>query len=678
LERGRELSNTHEGEVVQPVTTCDHLPDDEMKALWEQFVHGEAPADLARVGRLILGSWHRCRSAGVNPYQKAVLRVISREELQRRLHDNGELVSIARPIMDELHAFVRGSGFMVALADKDGILLEVIGDPDVISSAARGNFVPGADWSEGSAGTNAVGTCLIEEKPLQVYAYEHFCICSHKWTCSAAPIRDPSGKIIGVLDMTGTRERVHPHTLGMVVAAANAISAQMRLRTAWQSCELSNAHKAAIIESIDEGIIAADSHGVITLVSNRAATLLGCQPQTLIGKAADLALAGIPRLAQLFAGRKQETDCEVSRTSAGGTSVRFIVTTRSVVLPGGKYGGMVARLSESARARRLATQMAGAFAKFRFEDIVGEDPAMKHAIGRAMLAAEGDATVLILGESGTGKELVAQAVHNASARRSGPFVAINCGAIPRELVASELFGYEEGAFTGARRGGNPGKFELADGGTIFLDEVGEMPLEMQPTLLRVLEERRVSRIGGSPVVPVDVRVIAATSKDLAAEARKGRFRADLFYRLNVLPIHLPPLRERKRDIPLLAMHFAKRMATKYGRRVPTFDSQALEVLQSYSWPGNVRELQNVIERIVAFSDAELITVDMLPAEIRGQGEMRRRADPLSESESEVLARLLRENQGNVSRVAAALGVARSTVYRKMAQCGLKPHLRQRG
>jgi transcriptional regulator with PAS, ATPase and Fis domain len=295
-------------------------------------------------------------------------------------------------------------------------------------------------------------------------------------------------------------------------------------------------------------------------------------------------------------------------------------------------------------------------------------------------------SVLLQGESGTGKEIFAQAIHNRSERCAGPFIAVNCGAIPRELIGSELFGYAEGAFTGAKRGGKPGKFELAGGGTLFLDEIGDMPLEQQVALLRVLQERKVTRIGCDKEIPVDVRVICATNKRLLEEVEKGTFRKDLYYRLNVISITIPPLRERSEDIIALFNYFLEKLDKHCRSFAVSLD--VIEQIVRYDWPGNVRELQNVVERIVSLTEGRTVTVGNLPREIRDwqpagtkqvsesssadnkiavtwKSEQRRRLQ--EENERQEILALLSDHKGNVSLTARTMGISRNTLYRKMKQ-----------
>ena len=306
-----------------------------------------------------------------------------------------------------------------------------------------------------------------------------------------------------------------------------------------------------------------------------------------------------------------------------------------------------------------------------FEEIVGTSPALQAALSRVVKVAATDSTVLITGETGTGKELVARAVHRRSDRSSRAFVSVNCAAIPRELISSELFGHEKGAFTGAAQQ-RLGRFELADGGTLFLDEVGELPAETQIALLRVLQEHEFERVGGTRPIRADIRLIAATNRDLHAAMSAGSFRTDLFYRLHVFPIEIPPLRERKKDIPLLVEYFIDRYARKAGKDIRRVDKQTLQLLQSYPWPGNIRELQNVIERSVIVCETEIFTVDeswlsQRPLGTRF-GDKPFLSEKIAATEKEVIEEALRESQGRISGpmgAAAKLGIARSTLESKI-------------
>jgi two-component system nitrogen regulation response regulator NtrX len=319
----------------------------------------------------------------------------------------------------------------------------------------------------------------------------------------------------------------------------------------------------------------------------------------------------------------------------------------------------------------------------RTQTMVGESYAMRQLREQVAMAAPTNGRVLIYGDNGTGKELVARTIHALSRRRMAAFVEVNCAAIPEELIESELFGHVRGAFTGAvadRRG----KFEVADGGTIFLDEIGDMSLKTQAKVLRVLQEQTMEAVGGTARIKVDARVLAATNKDLQAEIRAGRFREDLYFRLNVIPIFVPPLRDRQEDIPLLAEHFMANLAREYGRRVKRFDVGARGVLQQYPWPGNVRELRNVIERLMIMVPGDSISPSDLgfldpsalarPA-IEPSGDRRTLHEARDQFERDLILRTLAEQQGNMSRTAEVLGVERSNLYRKMKAFGIAPSRR---
>jgi two-component system nitrogen regulation response regulator NtrX len=311
-------------------------------------------------------------------------------------------------------------------------------------------------------------------------------------------------------------------------------------------------------------------------------------------------------------------------------------------------------------------------------EIVGESEVMQQLKAQIATAAPTDGWVLITGENGTGKELVARQIHVNSKRRDEPFVAVNCAAIPEELIESELFGHEKGAFTGAIQT-KRGRFELADGGTIFLDEIGDMSLMTQAKILRILQEHHFERVGGTETLEVNVRVIAATNKNLETEMAAGRFREDLYYRLNVIPFHVPALRDRRDDIPLLIDYFLTRFAGEDGRQLPALSAEALERMMAYPWPGNVRELQNLVERLVLMTPGDVINVPDLPAQVAAPGREKllrglatdKLADARAAFEREFLEEKLRENEGNISRTAEVVGLARESLSRKLRSLGVE-------
>lgn len=651
------------------------MVNEELRQSWLNFIENNQVHEQA-IRKIILASWQRCLKLGVDPYQKEVTKVCTPDEFNQVLEENEFLIRISLPVMEKLYEFVVGSGFTVTLADRQGILLKVIGDEGIRERVKKGNFTEGAYWCESYAGTNAIGTCLAIAKPIQIFAHEHFCRCSQHSSCSSAPIYDPDGNIVGVLDMTGRDDQVHSHTLGMVVAAANAISNSMAILRAEQSCQLANRYQSTIIDSISEALLATDSQGCITHLNGLARTSLGLQIGDILYQSIYSILPeDNEELFTMIKTGKYVTDREIAISTSKGKT-KFTITSRPIHTNDNTVDGMVLIINEFKRAQKIAQRMAGASAVMTFENLIGRDKAFVDSIEMAKLAATGDSNVLLLGESGTGKDVFAQAIHNLSYRKNGPFVAINCAAIPRELIGSELFGYIEGAYTGAKRGGNPGKFELADGGTIFLDEIGEMPLEHQATLLRVIEQKRIVRIGGQEVIPVDVRIIAATNQALQSRVQKGLFRQDLFYRLNVMTIKMIPLRQRVDDIPLLVNYFYQRLTKKLGKKAFPIPKEYISLLYNHQWSGNIRELQNVVERGVNLSRTGLLDVSYFPDEIRKTDQHlgQQPNSNLEEFEREMIYKLMQDHQGNISKVSDQLGIARTTLYRKLSKFGIKKEI----
>lgn len=643
-----------------------------LKSVWRQFVQtGNVNSELIRP--IIFESWTACRATEIDPFSKRVTNVLSQQELEARRVKNQDFILVSLPVMRNLCSFVQGSGFIVVLADAEGYLLEITGDEDVINNVKAGNFVVGSDWSEKNAGTNAVGTALRKDMSIQISGYEHYCTFAHNSTCSAATIHDQEGRVLGVINATAAFDKAHPHTLGMVATAAKAIENELRLQEDVFNYQLANNYKN-IMESIAVGIFVCNQNGDITRINDAAARILGLNKVEVLGKNVnDFWRFENGSLKQILLQGKEVTNMEIEihfdkqRRSSCQISSRALINQNKVP------EGLVVIMSEITRARSLVHRMVGVQAKVTFDDLIGKDTRFLNTIHLGKVTAGSKCNVLLLGESGTGKDIFAQAIHNDGARSLGPFVAINCGAIPRELIASELFGYTDGAFTGAKRGGNPGKFELADGGTIFLDEIGEMPLDLQTSLLRVLEQKTVTRIGGQEIIPVDVRLIAATNKDLLAEVRKGKFRKDLYYRLNVIDIELVPLRERKDDILLLTEHFVGKLCNQLNKSLLRLSSEIEDLFLNYSWPGNVRELQNVLERVVNLATSSYISVDLVPRELRPSKEPRGKTFMLYD-EKESFRDLLRQSDGNITRVAQKLGVARTTVYRRLNKYGISDNV----
>lgn len=634
----------------------------ELRRFWKQATTTEViPEGLPP---LISESWARCKEKGVNPFLKTNPYLATSRELRERKQQKEELLSIVNPILIKLASLVKGSDFLVVFADQDGYILEAHGEESAFEFGKLSNLIVEACWAEELLGTNGVGTPLVTGKPIQVIGPQHWSLAAHNATCSGAPIRDPLGNIIGCLNVTGDYRKAHPHTLGMVVSAVSSIEKHLRL---YQE----NNFKQAIMESLSEGVVVLDKDNKITHMNSVGEKLFGVsmaewsqQPIDNLGKK----VIGLEKVIALVQ-KSQPVNDELIQLRINQNWVKCTLTIRTLRAFKDEQKGTVLVFSETDRVNRLVKLIGGAKAQLTFKDIVGGHSAIVKVINTARKVALSSSHVLLTGESGTGKEVFAQAIHNESYRARFPFVAINCAAIPRELMGSELFGYVEGAFTGARRGGNPGKFELADGGTIFLDEIGEMPLDLQAHLLRVIEDKKITRLGGQEVVPVDVRIITATNRNLKEEVEKGNFRADLFYRLNVINLTLPPLRDRKSDIVLLALHFAKNIGKRLNKGQITFETVALETMRNYSWPGNVRELQNTIERALNLFSDTTVKLEHLPPNITGSLAHEISFDcsgtSIKEVEMNTIINVLQKHSGNRKRAAQELGISRSTLYRKL-------------
>jgi PAS domain S-box-containing protein len=640
---------------------------------WQQYTGG-ASLDVQHLTPEVASSWQRCHNLSVDPLSSDGAS-IDLAQLKERLYQNQRLVKIVRPVMERLYGFVKNTGFQVVLSDETGLLLDVIGDPDISSRTKAVEMYPGGDWSEASKGTNAIGTAIFERKPVQIFAAEHYCKPNHFLVCSASPIFDVDGQMVGVLDLSGDYHSSNVHTLGMVVAAVGSIENQLRLQRATE--QLYNAYRYSniLLENMSDGMISVDNRGIITELNSKGAGIFGIDPRTARGQhITQIAQCRVPLMQVLTDGANYE-DKEVLLDQYG----KKLRTSGSLLRDeDGAVIGAIATFREVPKWKRPSGQYQLAAPQISLDEIVGDSACMAELKTRTRMAAASVSTVLLEGESGTGKELVAKAIHYSGRRNGGPFVAVNCSALPESLVESELFGYEEGSFTGARRGGQAGKFEMANRGTLFLDEIGDMPLSAQMKLLRVIQERKVTRIGAAADRDIDIRIIAATLKDLKQEVKEGRFRGDLYYRLNVLNLRIPALRERREDIPAIAQRLCHRIAERIKVEPKEFDEGVLETLKLYSWPGNVRELENMIERAMNLAgDDPLLRAEHfeLTAHDAGQkaGAARETAPllPLADVERETIQRAIVYHKHNINKAAIALGISRNTLYRKMKEYELR-------
>jgi len=613
-------------------------------------------------------SHQRCLNYGICEDQLLSKKILVDEDLKQRLLDKKDLIIAAKPFIDKLYDFVKGSDFFTMLTDEDGCILTVTGDDLILEKAKRYMMIPGAYMSEECIGTNAMGTAIATNRPVQISGKEHFIKAYHTWTCSGAPIHDDQGNIIGSLDLTGNCNSVHSHTLGMVVAAVTAIESILSLNRKNRLLKDSNVLIESLFNSIKEGIVHVGLNGDILSSNAQACKMFGYQKNVFEALNMRSLVADWEKVQQDILVNEDFYNEDVMIQAR--TNKLYFNLNAYRVLEGKEIHGIILMFNDIKRVRKLANKIYGRKAIYTFDKIIGRTPKMLDLIAFGKKVADSKSTVLITGESGCGKEVFAQAIHNYSRRSKEAFVAINCGAIPRNLMESEFFGYDDGAFTGAKRGGQVGKFEIADSGTIFLDEIGEMPLEMQTKLLRSIEEGTIVRVGGSREISVDVRIIAATNKNLKDEVRKGNFRQDLYYRLYVIPMEILPLRERSEDIPILTEYFMHKISYRINKKPLIISEREMEMIKGYSWPGNVRELENFIELAINKErlPLEFLSVENGP-EVSGSGNIEMVS--LKALEKAHIERVLINEGYNISNTARVLGIGRNTLYRKLNEYLIK-------
>ncbi|NMG28998.1 sigma-54-dependent Fis family transcriptional regulator [Aromatoleum evansii] len=665
------------------------------------FELGQTPE--AGLAPPVLRSWQRCRTGGLDHLDAYLIDPAGRAQLSDARDRSARLLEHAGGIMEHVFEQIRASGSMVILADTRGMILHCLGDPDFVGRAQRVALQPGASWDEAVRGTNAIGTAIQEGAAVEIHGAEHYLERNGFLTCSAAPVFNAQGHIAGVLDISGDSRNNQRHTLGLVRLSVQLLEKRLFEAEFAKEVRIAFHPRPEYVGSLQEAMLAVDADGRI----------VGANPVAREWLALPAGLADAPTFGSLFrTGFGQLLDravnapddlllLEMRRGEAVYVQVRGHRRPRAEV--------SAPRLQQSVAdpARPAGKPCDRSKSLITLDCLATGDVRLQLALDRARRVQGKDIPLLIQGESGVGKELFARAFHNSGARSDGPFVALNCAAIPENLIESELFGYVGGAFTGARREGAVGKLQQAHGGTLFLDEIGDMPLGMQARLLRVLQERSVTPIGSMKSIPVDISLVCATHRVLRDAVKQGLFREDLYYRVNSLTVTLPPLRERT-DIRhivtnLLEMEAADRRSGPIG-----ISEEVMGFFERYPWPGNVRQLQNVIRVAVALLDDdehEIASVH-LPEELFGIDGGDEVAEPLQrpvalaaqaaaspfaaalpaasaaivpqaaaastprsldEIELEAITTVMREVGGNVSAAARRLGVSRNTLYRKLGK-----------
>lgn len=640
---------------------------------WRDFQNNH-PVGTDDVRKVILDSWKRSRQYGVDAFYQDK-KLCSPEDIRKRQKNNATLLNVAHDYLKNLFLILNRQGIVV-LSDSEGIIIFAIGDEKTMQETTCLEL--GSDCREETMGTNGVGTCLALRKPIQIWAEEHYYQGNFPWYCSAAPIFDLEGNILGCLNVTGTSKNVHAHTLGMVIGVANAIERQIKIDHVTAENQKIIRKQKIMLDLISEGVLIVNPSSIVTDINQKALRLLGIAKNKIVNQPLTKLIPSGINLYDILTDQIMIKNIEVDFVLPG-KDISCRISTDVIKDEQGLLESIILTFTPSKTVNALVNQVTGSAAKYTFKQMIGNSSIFKNVIRQGKLAALTNSNVLVTGESGTGKELMVQAIHNSSNRSHMPFVAINCGALPRGLIESELFGYVGGAFTGSKKEGNPGKFELADGGTIFLDEIGDMPLDVQVALLRVIQEKEVYRIGGSKPKKIDVRIIAATNKNLDEAVRNKTFRQDLFYRLNVLAIEMPPLRKRKEDLEPLINSILGRIKLQTKKTNLAIDDQAMHLLHSYDWPGNIRELENVLERAANICQGSTISCHDLPPNFFPESS---KVSPditkIKQTELALIIDTLNKTRGNIKQTAEKLGISRNTVYRKIKLYNIPVDFKKKG
>jgi transcriptional regulator of acetoin/glycerol metabolism len=605
------------------------------------FDVGQSPRGL--ISDTIIDSWRRCRASGLAAEQVIEIGPIERAAFEVLRQQYEDLRRLCRPEVEALYSDAKATGSMVILTAPTGLILDALGNAEFLDKAARVALRPGVTWNEEHTGTNAIGMALHERRPVEVRGAEHYFGAHRMLSCSASPILDGRGRTVGVLDMSGEASVHHVHALGMVRFAVDQIERRM-LERELAGREVIRLHPdAALLGTHREGVLVFEEHKLVA--ANRyALEMLGV----------DWSEIGRCRYDALFDSARPSGSRVQPLRGMGGIEfqARRDLVPAHLVRP------------QKTRAAAPARNVAPVF-----------DSTLDAELQRGVRLLEADIPILLQGETGTGKEVAARELHRRSNRAAAPFIAVNCAALPESLIESELFGYRPGAFTGARREGARGLLRDADGGVLFLDEIGDMPLPLQSRLLRVLQEREVAPLGGGKAVAVDFVVIAATHHDLDGEVAANRFRSDLYYRIAQARVRLKSVREHAARGELILELWRALGGEEAGMKL---EALALARLAAYDWPGNMRQLIGVLRSLMALGDAgAMIGVDALPAEVRDARAPlpapatrdERGVSPLEMLERDAMQAALQACGGNVSEAARRLGVSRSTLYRRL---GLAP------
>lgn len=642
--------------LVNPYIT---YPKDRRKIhrLRDRFEVGRiADEQLGPYEKTLVREWLRCRTLGVDPSLRMAV-ILPEDEYKATLAQNSFIIEKSGPILHKVSNLLVGVPGILMLTDNKGTILNVTGDPSVrLRAAEDSGLVEGACWHESLAGTNGIGTAIARKEAVHIYSNEHFCEGWYQWSCAATPILDPfTDEILGIVDFTTFDKDYREDAVVLTYLVSGQIKAELTLQLELERMQLIHVYSDYSSRYPSDEIVVLDRMGRIVRSSH------GIDPGEW----------------NLFL--RNRSDKEQPKM------------LQQIYMPGTdrEIGSLLVVQRKGPVVISLPTEITQIHCVATFGEFVTANDNLKQIMERISKVIPTDINVLLIGETGTGKEIIANYIHTHSRRQSGTFVAVNCGAISKELFKSEFFGYERGAFTGADPRGRKGVFECANGGTLFLDELGEMPLDVQAALLRVLETGRFSRVGSEREISTDCRIIAATNRSLSDEIERGTFRADLYYRLGVAKFDIPPLRERPEDIPVLVQHTMVSLCRKHRVKLASISPEAMELLTGYDWPGNGREIRNVIESAM-ICGGDAITPQDLPMNIRhaqklpqetlaqtgwnliaAPGSRSRSSADVAQREVHLIITTLQKYR-DIVLACEALGVSRATFYRKCKAHGITP------
>lgn len=635
-----------------------------------------APREAGWLTPSIQKSHERSETFGLSTSMRPDYDVLAPVELTLKLEQSRVLCAHATPVMETLREQIANTQSMIVLTDASGLILHSIGDDDFLRRAEKVALRAGANWAEQRQGTNAIGTAIAERCPVVVHGDQHYLAANRFLTCSSVPILDPYGDLIGVLDVTGDHHSYHQHTMALAKMSVQMIENHLFTNTFRETLQIAFHARPEFLGTLMEGIVAFTCDGRFLSANRSAQFQLGLSLAALRAHALS-SLFGLTS-AELIDRLRTSQRRHLSLNLSNGTAICANVEFRRPTLADGSWPPIVR--DEATPGPAVAAQPPGPSSNTlsRLSYLDTGDPQVAAVIAKVRKVIGKDIPILITGETGTGKELLAQAIHNDSPRRCASFVAVNCASIPETLIESELFGYEEGAFTGARRKGSIGKLLQANGGTLFLDEIGDMPYPLQVRLLRVLQERLVNPLGSTRSIPVDIAIICATHRDLREMIAQGRFREDLYYRLNGLVVKLPPLRERSDLVCVIQKMLQGQPLEEASGQPLRVANEVMALFAQCAWPGNFRQLGNLLRTAAAMVDADAeIRREHLPddffddlrsaaAEVPNTIEsIPLQGVRLQDVAASVIASTIAQHGGNVSAAARALGISRNTIYRKM-------------